>query len=210
MNNNLIKILVVLGIAIVSFFTGNKIDFNNTESIITDSIAIDSTSIYLPYLKERDSLFLKVDSLEKELKKKPKYITKYVDKPVPLIIRGKDTTVFKYDTIKIDSIVPIEVEVNETPVPILDNTEYAGELIVVGNNNKTTVKLNKKQIREGESIYLIEGENLENSLAILYNKESIKRKIKFKNISSVYVLLVSKDKDIADRLEKVIKNKNII
>ena len=201
---------VILGA--VALFTGgvtvSKVYWPNVQVVDrTDSLFVDSVSkAYavkdLVYKQTKDSFQILLD-------KKPTVIIKKV--PVPIIVK-KDSliTVTKDRIVNITNIVTKHdtVQLEAPLMPEIGKTQYGADNYVYSNNSgKIVVKLRTKYLLHGESLYIYNGENLEDPLVTYYDYRTIKKKNVF-STSSVYILCVSDDKDVLTRFQKLIKNKN--
>jgi len=187
--------------------------FPNTEPVyVLDSTAVaqyeEKIATEKAYSIQKDVV---IDSLKKALAKKPKILIKRV--PVNIFVRH-DSIIYKNDTIHETTIVvdtllkPVEVNEINNVLPDLKTEQYGTECYVLGNEKKgTTVRINKKSIKEGEVLYFVNGNTMEESLVTFYNTKNMKRKLKFKP-SSVYILITSEDINVDKRLDSIVKNKN--
>jgi hypothetical protein len=174
---------------------------------------IDSTAV-VQHQSQVDSLSTVIAGLKEELNKKPKVIIRKV--PIHTIVR-KDSIIYK-DSVTIKEIVITDTIVLDPPITeesdniISVNTEgkqYLGELFVLGKKDRTIVKTKKKYFKKGDILYISDGENLDSSLGFYFTGDNIKKRLKF-NTPTVYILGVSSDKSIEDRIAKLIRNRNIL
>lgn len=197
-------------------FTQRKF-FPDTEPVyLLDSTAVaqyeEKIATEKAYNMQKD---LTIKSKDKTIDSLRAAKNKIIIKKVPTyIIVKRDSLIYKDSvvhetTVVIDTLLkPIEVnEINEV-LPDIKKEQYGTECYVLGTDKKgTTIRVNRKNIKDNEVLYFVDGNTLEQSLVTFYNGTNIKRKLKFKQ-SSVYVLITSYDENIDKRLDSIIKNKN--
>lgn len=206
---NIKKILNILGYlvaAIMTYFITTKWFPNPVDISTNDSTSIVLDSIYKDLISEHINT---IDSLQIALDKKPKLEIRYIPKPYPVIVK-KDSIIVRDSLIykETKEIITKKIEVkipSLTPNPT--NILYGDVSMILGKNNTTILKINKKYFNEGDILYLYDGEKTDTYLSAYYDKSTLKKRNKL-NTSAVYTLLVSTKDDAEDRLDKLIKNKN--
>lgn len=207
MNSKIKKVIwVIINAAILGALTLLQRNyFPETIEVST----VDSTAVIQEQSKI-DSLETTILDLKVRLEKKPKIVIRKV--PIHTIIRKdtivyRDTTLIKEIVIRDTIKVTNTVEIDESAIPSLLDKQYVAETFILSDKDITVVKIRKKYIKEGDMLYFIEGEDIEKSLAIFHDKNSIPRKIKF-SVPTIYILGISNEKDIENRFDKIIKNRN--
>lgn len=209
MNSKLVNLIVgLIGIVASFFITRTYFPTNTNISDIDTNIVVisevqkhnDSLSVII---NKQESV---IDSLNSVITKKPKVVVKYVPKP---FIVTKDSIVEV--PVKVPVNVPVHdtvyIDTNTVTVVEPDTLTESRDIYVLSNKDKTVLKLKKRLIKEGDIISIFNGEDLDELYATYYNTNNIKRCMKF-HTTSLYILVTSTDKDIEQRITKMIKNKN--
>ena len=192
------------GLATTKVFWPNVQVVDRTDSTYIDSI----TKAY----SVKDIAFEQVkDSMQKVIDKKPTIIVKKVI--VPVIVKKDSIVTVTHETIQMDTIISVHNDTIQLPPPIIPEitgTNYGADNYVYSHkSNKIVLKLRTKYLLQGESVYIYNGEDLEDPLVTYYDYRTLPKKIRF-TTSSLYVLCVSGDKEISTRFRKLIKNKNTL
>lgn len=158
----------------------------------------------------------KIDSLNQVIAKGPDRVIVRV----PVLQPAKLDTVYfetvvtdiQVDTIVKDSIIEIHrVEkmtyLESLTAQVESNDNYLAETIIIGDTVKgTKVKFRSNNMTENDVIYFSDAETLTIPLGYVTANMKVSRKIKF-TYPAIHILLISSDKGLTERVDKIIKNR---